>query len=181
MKKYVIICAVSVCYLIACSHQIKSDQIFKKEVLELLQKADLSPFIDNKSATFSLNDNLRFITQPKYVAGGSISFPFRQVSVYLFESNRAAIKAVNAKNNINQATVHRGNPERTGIDEWWISEGTSLLSVNTVCLSIVKGNMVLQVSDGTKRYSEIENELWDTATKFLNMLDQFEEGSGATQ
>ncbi|MBU4317543.1 MAG: hypothetical protein KKF30_09730 [Proteobacteria bacterium] len=153
---------------------------FSERAVGLLQKADLSPFLDKDLAEFYPNNDLLQL-QSEYLTGGLMKAPYRSVEIFLFDSPEAALEGVDKRNNILKKKTfnllpipipHQGKPDRTGIDRWWICETPSPVSINTTLLIIAKNNMVFMMYDGTRKYSEMENELWDTATKFFQLVEE---------
>ena len=63
-----------------------------------------------------------------------------------------------------------GKGTRNGIKNWWYSDSPSLGSLNTGSLCIVKDNMIISIYDNTIKYSEVEDELWNTANYCIELL-----------
>ena len=78
----------------------------------------------------------------------------------IFESEEAALTAVEYRRNNVASVIYPGRGEHHGIQHWWFCEHGALLS-------IVYGNMVLELQDGDRYYSGVEDELWAAAMELL--------------
>jgi hypothetical protein len=142
-------------------------------MVDQLKAYDFSSFLGTNNAVFGKDylGGVLFKMQPGYVEGGILSASYRTVGIAVFESPQAALSAAEARRKNVAAKIKKGPQKRNGITNWWFSESQALLS-------IVHGNMILEVSDLDKRYSEIERALWDTAIGFLDTVKSSEPGDG---
>ena len=141
-------------------------QFFSLEIVDRLRDTDFTDFFGEAVLTFRANNlgGVLFKIQPGYLGGGTISSVDRKVGIAVFDSEQAALAAVEARRKNVAAVISPGLKERNGITHWWFSEHQALLS-------IVQENMVVEVGDLKKRYSEIENELWATAVSFISTAE----------
>ena len=142
------------------------NQLFTPEVVDRFRATDFTSFLGRGPATFR-PDNLGgvlFKMQPGYLGGGTLRSSVRGVGIAVFESKQAALAAVKARRHNVAAVIHQGQQERNLIKHWWFSESQALLS-------IVHHNVVVEVSDLRRRYSETEKELWATATGFIRTAE----------
>ena len=142
------------------------NQLFTPEVVDRFRATDFTSFLGRDSVTFRANNlgGVLFKMQPGYLGGGTLRSSGRGVGIAVFESKQAALAAVEARRQNVAAVINQGQQERNRIKHWWFSESQALLS-------IVHENMVVEVIDLNKRYSEIEKELWATAIGFIRTAE----------
>ena len=159
--------------------------------IKTFRDADFAPFIEKSEEIFNPPKSI-LAWQPGFLVGAEKTTPTRKLEVNIFESHELALKAVNTRNenvsspkfnnmkdndnrtlitwNPSSTEYNMGNDDRNGIKNWWYSDSPSLTSLNTGALCIVKDNMIISLYDNTKKYSEIKDELWNTANYCIELL-----------
>ena len=141
--------------------------VFTTNTMACLKETDFASFLGNSNLVYR-TDNLGgvlFKSAPGYLTGATLRSKHRGVGLALFESHETALAAVDFRRTNVAAVITRGGHERDGVKNWWFSESQALLS-------IVQGNLVLEVKDIRQRYSEVEDELWQTATSLRKAAEQ---------
>ena len=143
---------------------------YKVDVVEQFRAYDFGSFLGTRKVEFS-KDNLGgvlFKIQPGYLVGGTIQASHRGVGIAVFESQQAALSAVEARRKNIANRILKGSVKQSGITDWWFCEDQALLS-------IVHRNIVFEVAILDEHYSETGQLLWDTARGFLNTVEPGEQ------
>ena len=141
--------------------------VFNAATAECLKHSDFNAFLGSSNVVFRA-DNLGgslFKNAPDYIGGGTLRSKHCGVGMAVFGSRKAAIAAVDSRRTNVANVITAGAQTREGIRNWWFCEDQALLS-------IVHGNAVFEVTHLHKRYSEIENELWRTASELMEAAEQ---------
>jgi len=143
----------------------KEEPVYTEKILNQFKTHDFSSFFGSDELKFNKDGlgGVLFKIQPLYLTGGTLGSTFKHVGIALFKSHEAALSAVKARRNNVAAIITKGDHKIKDFDNWWFSESQALLS-------IVKGNLVFEISILNKKYSETEDLLWDTAVSFLDSL-----------
>jgi ankyrin repeat protein len=154
----------------------QNEPVLGTEVIERFRNGGFPGFFAKRAVTFR-KDNLGgvlFKIQKGYLGGGTLEASDRGVGIALFESHAAALAAVEARRRNVAAVITKGPRKRDEIADWWFSDRQP-----QALLSIVHKNVVVEVADRRKPYSEVEQELWTTAKEIIAVAERGKQPEGS--